>query len=150
MSVSVHAVANKFIELAENNGAALTNMQLQKLVFLSQGFTLGLLGRPLYHQDTFAWQFGPVVKDLYKSLQKYGRNEVTELLPEAGPTDFGDDEIEIMEAVWQTYGKLSGIELSEITHEPGTPWSQTWAEHQFSVIPQQLIAAYYQQLATAS
>ena len=81
MSVSSYTVANEFIALAKNEGESLTNMQLQKLVFIAQGYTLAILERQLYYHNTHAWQWGPVVPKLYKSLQKYGSNIVTERLP---------------------------------------------------------------------
>ncbi|MDD5125379.1 type II toxin-antitoxin system antitoxin SocA domain-containing protein [Methylovulum sp.] len=143
MTVSSHAIANEFIALAKSEGKALTNMQLQKLVFISQGYTLAILEHPLYFHNTHAWQWGPVIPKLYKPLQKYGRNFVTESLESEDVLDQNSEEMEIIKAVWDGYGHLSGGRLSELTHKPNTPWSITWENNQFGIIPENLIAEHY-------
>ena len=137
-TTSAHAIANAFVALAREEGRLLTNMQLQKLVFLANGYTLAFYNRPLYYNETYAWQFGPVIKALYESLRKYGRGEVT--LPE------DSKEMEIVKAVWEGYGEFSGSQLSALTHKPDTPWRITWRLDQFGVIPQPRTADYYQKV----
>lgn len=143
MTVSSHAIANEFIALAKSEGKALTNMQLQKLVFISQGYTLAILEHPLYFHNTHAWQWGPVIPKLYKPLQKYGRNFVTDPLEAEDSLDQNSEEMEIIKAVWDGYGHLSGGQLSDLTHKPNTPWSITWKNDQFGIIPEDLIAEHY-------
>ncbi len=150
MSVSAHAIANKFLELADEAGKPLTNMQLQKLVFLSQGYTLALLGHQLYYHNTHAWQFGPVIPKLYKTLQKYGRDFVTEPLPAADALSNDSKEMDIVRAVWESYGHMSGSELSALTHQPETPWSVTWESNQFGVIPENVISEHYKSVVEVS
>jgi len=149
MAVSSHAVANKFLELAQKDGKSLTNMQLQKLVFIAHGYTLALLERPLYYNDTYAWQWGPVIPKLYKSLQKYGRNVVREKLDSEDTFPEDSEEKDIVEAVWEGYGRLSGGQLSALTHKEDTPWSVTWESTPFKVIPQSLISEHYKNLIAA-
>lgn len=150
MAVSSQAVANAFLDLARNEGRPLTNMQLQKLVFLAQGFSLALLGREIYYHNTHAWQWGPVVPKLYKQLQKYGSGEVTDCLqvPLDDHGSIDPDEERIIASVWNGYKRYSGSQLSEITHRDGTPWSKTWATSKFGVIPLQEIKEYYAKLST--
>lgn len=150
MAYSSHTIANQFIELARNAGESLTNMQLQKLVFLAQGYTLAVTDFPLYRDNTCAWQWGPVVPELYKALQKYGRNVVKEPLATEESITPNSTEMEIIQAVWEGYGHMSGAQLSKLTHKPNTPWSQTWEEHPFSVIPQQVITEHYKELLKTS
>ena len=125
-------------------------MQLQKLVFISQGYTLAVLGRPLYFHNTHAWQWGPVVPKLYKSLQKYGREFVTNRLDAVDSLSGENDEKEVIEAVWEGYGHLTGGQLSTLTHRPHTPWSVTWGKDKFGIIPETLIAEHYMKIVEAS
>lgn len=123
-------------------------MQLQKLVFLGQGYALALLKNPVYYNNTHAWQWGPVVPKLYKDLQKYGSGQVTDFVPvpsdETGQLE--EEETKVLAAVWQAYKKYTGPQLSEITHRPGTPWSKTWESSKFGVIPIEDIQEYYSSL----
>ncbi len=147
MSYTAKAVANAFLDLANRSGRRLTNMQLQKLVYIAHGYSLALLGKPLFSDDIHAWEFGPVVPILYKPLRKYGAGYVTEPVLTA---DFlvseGSEEMTIIRNVWDAYGKYSGPQLSAITHQEGTPWSGVWASNPYSIIPNNLISKHYHKL----
>ena len=60
---------------------------------------------------------------------------------------FDDYELELIEKIRNVYGKFSGIELSAITHQTGTPWSQVILDQKTFgrgvVIPNSLIEKYY-------
>ncbi len=58
MAYTSHAIANEFLRLTRQQGKQLTNMQLQKLVFLAQGYALAIEGDPLHKHNTRAWQWG--------------------------------------------------------------------------------------------
>lgn len=145
-SYTSYAVANEFIRLAETQGKQLTNMQLQKLVFIAQGYFLAIHGTPLHLHNTHAWQWGPVIPKLYKSLQKYGSDFVTELLQSDDEIAPNSKEAEVINAVLENYGHYTGGQLSALTHRPNTPWSETWNKKQFSVIDLDLIAKHYKGL----
>lgn len=146
MAVTSHAVANEFIRLSQEHGKQLTNMQLQKLVFLAQGYSLAIFDAPLHIHNTHAWQWGPVIPKLYKSLQKYGSGFVAEALQAVDGIAPTSSDAEIIKAVWEGYGHYSGGQLSALTHRPKTPWSETWGKEQFAIIDNNRIAAYYKSL----
>jgi uncharacterized phage-associated protein len=124
-------------------------MQLQKLVFLGQGYCLAILDRKLYRNNTHAWQWGPVVPKLYKDLQKYGSGIVTESIAAIDAlTD--EDELKVVNGVWKAYGNHTGAQLSALTHKPGSPWSKTWAANKFGIIDPEDIKAYYRQLVSCA
>ena len=146
-SYSAKAVANACLDLAKRDGRRLTNMQLQKLVYIAHGYSLALLGRPLFSDNVHAWEFGPVVPTLYKPLRKYGAGFVTEpVLTADSPVREESEEMSIIRSVWNAYGRYSGPQLSAITHQEGTPWSKVWASNERGVIPNDLISQHYLQL----
>lgn len=146
MASSSHAVANEFIRLAQLQDKQLTNMQLQKLVFIAQGYFLAIHGIPLHFHNTHAWQWGPVIPKLYKSLQKYGSDFVTETLETIDKIEPETKEADIIKAVLDNYGHYSGGQLSALTHRPNTPWSKTWEKDKFSIIDNDLIEKHYKEL----
>lgn len=125
-------------------------MQLQKLVFLAQGYCLAILGHPLHFHNTHAWQWGPVIPKLYKALQQYGSGFVTDSIPTEDEVDPKSQEYEVIKGVWTAYGHCTGAQLSALTHHADTPWSRTWEKKQFGVIDNDLIADYYKKLVEAS
>src|SRR5438270_11888590 len=110
MVYSAAAVANAFLKLAKRAGVPLTNMQLQKLVYIAHGWSLALLEKPLVYHGVNAWQWGPVIPPLYEALKKYGAGIVTEPIPTEEQVEPGSPEMSIIEGVWRGYGKLSAIQ----------------------------------------
>ena len=147
MAYSAIAVANAFLNLAKEEGKELTNMQLQKLVYIAHGYCLAMLGHPLFYNNVHAFEWGPVIPKLYKQLRKYGSGKITEEIPnDEEPIISTVREMEIIRGVWSLYQNFSGAKLSAITHREGTPWSLTWKNNQFGVIYDNLIAEHYQQM----
>jgi uncharacterized phage-associated protein len=140
-------VANRFLELARDNGVALTPMQILKLVYIAHGWMLGLYGRPLIRDEVQAWRYGPVIPRLYNAVRQYRAGPVTRQLtaPAEELDEFEDD---IIGQVYRLYGKKSGVTLSRLTHAPDTPWALSYEPGEFGTpIPQDLIQEHYQQLA---
>ena len=149
MPASPNAIANAFLKLARDNGKSLTNMQLQKLVFLAQGYSLALLGECIYDRQTHAWQWGPVIPRLYKALQTYGSGVVTGVLPVEDGDSITSDQQEVVAGVWDAYGSYSGSQLSALTHKQDSPWAKQWELKRFDPIPIDDIKSYYERLVKA-
>lgn len=89
-------------------------MQLQKLLYFSQGWALAWRGRGLFSGEFEAWVGGPVDGDVWRANQE-------RRLPTVVTMD--DDDRIVVDAVVGYYGHLSGREMSDLTHADGTPWS---------------------------
>lgn len=139
------AVANRFIDLAARDSKTLTNMQLQKLVFLANGLSLALLDRPITYHNIHAWQWGPVLPQLYKSFSRFGSNKISEqaVCSEKTPETGEDDEV--IQSVWKNFGQMTGPQLSALTHESGSPWDKTWNSDQYGIIEPNLIKEFYRE-----
>jgi uncharacterized phage-associated protein len=140
------AVANEFLQRGIDMGSLLTPMQLQKLVYISHGWNLGVGEGQLFSESVQAWKYGPVIPSLFHEFKVFGKLPITKLsglsdVEEVGePGDDGStvekpfidpwdtDRIKLIDWVWLKYGHLSGYQLSELTHEDGTPWSESVKE----------------------
>jgi len=152
MAYSPIAVANHFIDLASRDSVGdMTPMKIQKLVFYAHGWHWAIADRPLINAQVEAWEYGPVVRSLYNRLREYGNQVVPGRVgihefDKTGNSlkDWGvrylepsmDDEgaslgaihlesIAIVDATWDEYKKFSAVQLSNMTHLPGTPWTET-------------------------
>lgn len=153
MAYDAMTVANRFIELANKDGRKLTPMQLIKLSYIAHGFSLAINRRPLLDEDIEAWRYGPVVPSLYKRLKKYGSSEVD------GPQSVSflnlkgekldEQDAKLVDIVFQKYGKLTGVQLSYLTHKPGTPWAANYRPDEYGTeIDNNQIRSHYVSLLT--
>ena len=141
------AVANAFIRLAQQNGEKLTNLQLQKLVYIAHGWCLATLDKSLIKNDVHAFEFGPVIPTLYNKLKKYGAKPVTETIPTDNPELREEGQaMSVVKKVWSAYGSFDGLKLSAITHKDDTPWREVWERNKYGIIPPEIIKKHYQQL----
>ena len=148
MAYDARSVANGVLRIAQSAGRTLTNMQLQKLVYIAHGYALAILHKPLIKQNVEAWRYGPVVADLYHALREYGAGKVTKpinILPEE---ELSETHIALIWEVVSAYGGFSGPQLSTMTHRQGTPWKEIYdpAGWGNSIIPDQSIEQHYIQL----
>lgn len=148
----IRAVANEILKRARAKGVPLTIMQLIKLAYFAHGWTLAILNRPLASQKAQAWQYGPVFPHLYKSLKGSGSRPIDDEIRDKVTkvpyrSRFKADEGAIIDAVIEGYGKTHAFNLSDITHENGSPWDNVFNSHgPYSEIPDSLIAVYFKKL----
>lgn len=129
----------------------ISTVKLQKLNYFAQAWSLAVRDKPLFDEDFQAWRFGPVCRELYRTHSR---------IPgvEHHTFQYGDmhrldpAERAVVDAVIENYGALSGPELSDVTHQHGSPWYQIRLEHDLgpqdpsdATIPKELIKAYYRQ-----
>lgn len=118
-AASVINVAREILIIANR---PMSTMKLQKLCFYAQGWTLAWSeGVPLFNEDFEAWRNGPVCRELF--AQHRGRYAISadDLSERGAPVD--DWRRELIEITTEPYLPLTGVQLSDLTHEPDTPWS---------------------------
>lgn len=154
------AVANFFIEKSMHGRSLLTNMQAVKLTYIAHGWYLGITGEPLLNEVPQAWKYGPVVPSVYEAFKSFGRNPITQLasttLGNGSTVNYSIHDqsvVPLLDRIWEVYGGFSGSELSDMTHQPGTPWDEVWnrrggKDNREVPIPNPLIEEHYKELVT--
>ena len=123
MAYKVMDIANKILADGENcnAGELVTNLKLQKLLYYMQGFHIAYFNEPLFDEEIEAWQYGPVVPDVYNYYKDNGSNGIEankkELMLEP-------KEEALFSEVLSIYGQYSAIGLMNMTHNE-TPWKST-------------------------
>ena len=120
MAYGAIEVAEWILWLAAQNGVRLTPMQLQKLLYYAQGYSLGMGGEKLFRESIFAWEHGPVVKEVFHNYKRFVANKI--MPPQS--VNIPDDAFGVIEAVVSRKSNLSASELRKATHEE-TPYSET-------------------------
>lgn len=136
-------VADKFIRIGKQNEKFFTQMQLLKLVYIAHGWMLALAKEPLITNRIEAWQYGPVIPELYHELKLNGAKPIERPIL-ADPALFSPNEEKVIDFTFKNYGDFSAFQLSDITHAANTPWSQTYGKK--DCIPEKLIESHYRDL----
>lgn len=132
--------------------APMTQKKLQKLVYYAYAWTLTLLNddednlnNKLFDEQIQAWVHGPVCPALYDQYRGMGWKTIPQ-----GTCDesiFEPDVLDVLEQVWDVYGKLNGNQLENICHQE-QPWREArrgYSENQPSkrALDDKIIYQYY-------
>lgn len=122
--LTCYDVAEYFLTLIDEEvGDLMSNLKLQKLVYYAQGLHLALYDKPLFKENLEAWQYGPVVPELYHFYKDFGSGAIP--VPQTVNFDKYNNEIKaFLNEVYAVYGQFSAFKLSQMTHEE-PPWKET-------------------------
>lgn len=119
---SVHDAATYFICRASEDGNIITHLKLQKLCYYAQGYSLALMGAPMFSDPIEAWEHGPVVRAIWNRYKQYRKS------PIPAPDQLPEIErwrAKTLETVHKRYGWMSAWELRNRTHDE-LPWRDAW------------------------
>ena len=124
--MSYEAAVYYLAEKAEKDGITFSNLKIQKLVYYSQGFHLGIFDTPLFDQEIEAWDHGPVVSPLYHSLKSFGRSNIALAslalcLGVQSAAGLNNEQKAILDLVYDEYGHKGALALRAQTHHE-SPW----------------------------
>lgn len=169
MSYPPKAVANEFLQLAKAVRMPISPMKLQKLVYFAHGWLIGLKDRDLIDEPVEAWKFGPVIRSLYREFADCGNRPISQLssdvvIRERGVVDcvtpsLDDQPTEakmarsLTQRIWDVYGQFTAIQLSNLTHQEGTPWHRVYTENAGVLpdrikIPREYLHDYFANMAS--
>lgn len=109
-------VADWLLAAADDEGIRLSNMQLQKLVYLAESAYGAIHGRDLVSERFQAWEHGPVVGALYYNFKSYGSGAIATPTPAADPPE---EVSEVLATVLDYFGRMSAAALRTLTHDVG-------------------------------
>jgi uncharacterized phage-associated protein len=146
--------------LIANGGGRLTPLHVNKLTYISHGWTLGIRGYPLIHDRIEAWRYGPVIPVIYHTLSGYGEAEIPRLYYCRTAPDSDEfaprakflkavlkPNLDIIDKVLEMYGHLTGSELIELVHQKGSPWHTCYVKgRRGTPIPNHIIKRHYRGL----
>ncbi|MDR2151447.1 MAG: DUF4065 domain-containing protein [Helicobacteraceae bacterium] len=144
------AIANRFVTNGIDGNRPVDLLKVVKLVYFAYGATLAYFRKRLFDEPIEAWNYGPVVPSVYHSFKHYGKGVITEVAqevimdkktykfslntPHLQDTDINKllanvsdgRKCNILDVVWETYGKYSGAALVDLTHKEGSPWGKVF------------------------
>jgi uncharacterized phage-associated protein len=129
--LDARAIANLVLREAWARGLHISNLKLQKLLFLCHAFYLVERGRRLMRGDFVAWRFGPVHREAYAAFQSFGGEPIASEAVRVNPVSGERSEvaipkdqqvIDLVRKIVQFYGPWTASELVALTHAKNGPW----------------------------
>ena len=110
-------------------------MHVNKIAYFAHGWFLALRDQKLIEQPFEAWEYGPVVQDLYHRFKRFGKDDITDratVLDKKNGVfviakcDVSVDDFDLLTQVVDFYARIPASRLSDMSHEPGGPWDVVW------------------------
>ena len=151
-SHSAVSIANEFVR--RHGTVRPAQMKLQKLVYHAHGWNLAINQEPLANTLPEAWDGGPVFRSIWNHIRDYGYGAKSGLLEntEGKPlvARLVEAEKDVVEMVWDKYRNFTGHELSQMTHQADTPWSEAYLSRgQNAAISNKIMQSYFRRLGLA-
>jgi len=118
----------------------ISNLELQKILYVAHMVHLGRYGRPLVNETFEAWTYGPVLPSLYRRVAMFGAEPIKNVFYAARVPE-GGTERETLEAVARHLASMTPGQLVELTHWPKGAWAKVYQPGVRHIpIPDNLIA----------
>ncbi|PAF49023.1 hypothetical protein BKH43_07465 [Helicobacter sp. 13S00401-1] len=126
-------LAKGIINHCLESGYPISNLSLQKILYLSNNFYIINTGNFLIDDENFyAWKFGPVIPSVYKQYAFYAGDKF--LIPEDGAINFNDtlefkDKSDLLERFLgfvRYCANQAPWDLVKYTHKVGGAWDKVF------------------------
>ncbi|MGL5151274.1 MAG: Panacea domain-containing protein [Clostridium sp.] len=127
---------NKCIDLDRS----ISNLQLQKILYYIQGECMRKgLEDGVFSEDIIAWQYGPVVPEVYYEYNNYSSSNINNIQD----CDVVEETIQnIINPVIEEKSKLSAWKLVEQTHNEH-PWKSSYIEGEYNKITKKTMREFF-------
>ena len=139
-------IANFYVQLSNDLPETdITNLKLNKLCYYAQGWCLALLNHPLFDDEIQAWDYGPVIPEVYHTYKVCGKSPIGEPADVFDESRLSTDELNLLIDVFNSYAKYAPSELITMTHADGGPWRKAYQERMNNPIDLDVIKEYFKQ-----
>lgn len=123
-TLSPHHIALYLRSLVNyEKGQIISQLMVYKLTYYAQAWSLVFLRKPLFSGEIQAWQHGPVPIDIRSEYKDYVGFAIPK--PSESKEDlmnlFTDEQLKVLDLVWDKYGDFSASKLWELCHLED-PW----------------------------
>lgn len=120
--IDVLEIAKYFIFKGKNSEKyRVTNMKLHKLLYFSQGFHLAIENKPIFFEEIYMYEHGPLIKSVHAKYRKYTYHTIPEECNDE--FSFNQDTREFLDDVWNLFKLYTSKVLEEIITND-EPWKR--------------------------
>lgn len=118
MMYSAKNIAEYVVDYCNRQGNPVSNLKLQKILYFLWVDYYKQTKTELFPEKFAAWQFGPVVPDIYYEFCEYGGLPITENFA----VQLDDHDHNLINSIIEHYLPKTARELVSMTHQENTPW----------------------------
>ena len=113
--------------MAETSGFQLSNLQIQKILYLAHMWRLySRDGMPLITEHFEAWDYGPVVPSLYHKLKAYGAGPVKNIFRTTSVENVPEPTRRLLVSAVERFGNVPPGALVQLTHRDNGAWARNY------------------------
>ena len=123
----VQDVAEYVITYSEDKDYGISNLKLQKILYLIQAYFLIQTKKPCFSEEIEAWDFGPVIPEVYRRYKQFGSTDIQIrcLSIEETQKGFGKEDRKRINAVIDKFADFSAADLTILTQNQA-PWYEAF------------------------
>jgi len=134
-------IAQYVINETLKQGYPVSNLKLQKMLYFIQGVMLVNYHRAAFKDHIEAWQYGPVVPEVYFTYSSYG---ATPILLQYDKVNIDDEEKDAADIVINSFLKTPAFALVNETHKVNSPWYNAYhSDSDTNIISEKSICKYF-------
>lgn len=135
-------IARLIIDYCNEKKMIISNLKLQKILYFVQADFLVNKETPCFFEDIEAWNFGPVIPEVYFEYKIYGSSNIPYRNSIAVYRDIQKDDQDRIFKMVQKCAKYSISTLVEITRRQAL-WREAYNPYRRNVIPKEEIRKYF-------
>jgi uncharacterized phage-associated protein len=113
--------------ICERGDWTVTNLQLQKILYMAQMSYMGENGGSRLADAKFeAWDYGPVEPTLYRKVRMFGARPIQDVFYQARRFKDNDPRRQVLDDVCEALLPLRPAELVDLTHWNGGAWAKNY------------------------
>lgn len=136
------SVARYIIERCHSQNRSISNLKLQKILYFVQAEFLVSRGLPCFVEQIEAWDFGPVVPEVYQQYKIFGSSNIPMFGRLLNPVVIRREDQELINEIVDECARYSASTLVDITHNQ-SPWLEAYDPGCNNVISQKSIKDYF-------
>lgn len=140
---SAISVAKYIIARCNKLGKTISNLKLQKILYFVQAEFLVSQNTPCFREQIEAWDFGPVIPDVYHRYKVYGSASIP-CVGDENYCPFDKVDKSLADGIIDECAKYSASTLVEITHRQ-SPWKTAYNRYSSAVISNESIKSFFQE-----
>ena len=128
-------LCNNILVRGQEENIEITPMKLQKLMYYVCRDYVRKTGESPINEQFEVWKYGPVLSSVYGEFKAFGAKPITEYAKDAAGESRKVSESKnpilagVLDVVWAKFKRLTGPELSVMTHQEGSGWYRAYMDN---------------------